>query len=387
MALPTGYTTRNLMRRRSQVLFTALGIAFTTAVLCGILSLRNGFEQLFRPLGAEEGGGLPEDRATSEGDSGIPRESARIIIKERPEILRDDQGNPLAAAECFLALYMEKMNGGLVNAPLRGIEEASLKLHPTPPRLLEGRWPDWGSDEVVVGRPLVSRLKNCSLGDTLTLNTTPFAVVGVYEFDNSQGSEIWGPVERMLEALDRPVYNRVIARVHPDLDFAMATEQLEEDPRLSFSITRQSEYLAAQTTGLSTSLLLLSIFLTIIMGSAAVIGTMNTMLATVASRTHEIGILLAIGYSRIEVFLAFLLESAQVGLIGGMIGLLMVAPFHGIETGAANFNTFTDISFSFQLSPTIALTSVLLSFLLGLIGGAIPAWIAANRSVVDAIRR
>ncbi|MBT5737623.1 MAG: ABC transporter permease [Planctomycetes bacterium] len=387
MALPTGYTTRNLMRRRSQVLFTALGIAFTTAVLCGILSLRNGFEQLFRPLGAEEVAVYLRIGATSEGDSGIPRESARIIIKERPEILRDDQGNPLAAAECFLALYMEKMNGGLVNAPLRGIEEASLKLHPTPPRLLEGRWPDWGSDEVVVGRPLVSRLKNCSLGDTLTLNTTPFAVVGVYEFDNSQGSEIWGPVERMLEALDRPVYNRVIARVHPDLDFAMATEQLEEDPRLSFSITRQSEYLAAQTTGLSTSLLLLSIFLTIIMGSAAVIGTMNTMLATVASRTHEIGILLAIGYSRIEVFLAFLLESAQVGLIGGMIGLLMVAPFHGIETGAANFNTFTDISFSFQLSPTIALTSVLLSFLLGLIGGAIPAWIAANRSVVDAIRR
>jgi ABC-type antimicrobial peptide transport system permease subunit len=387
MALPTGYTTRNLLRRRSQVLFTALGIAFTTAVLCGILSLRNGFEQLFRPLGAEEVAVYLRIGATSEGDSGIPRESARIIIKERPEILRDAQGNPLAAAECFLALYMEKMNGGLVNAPLRGIEEASLKLHPTPPRLLEGRWPDWGSDEVVVGRPLVARLKNCSLGDTLTLNTTPFAVVGVYEFDNSQGSEIWGPVERMLEALDRPVYNRVIARVPPDLDFAMATEQLEEDPRLSFSITRQSEYLAAQTTGLSTSLLVLSIFLTIIMGSAAVIGTMNTMLATVASRTHEIGILLAIGYSRTEVFLAFLLESAQVGLIGGMIGLLLVAPFHGIETGASNFNTFTDISFSFQLSPTIALTSVLLSFLLGLIGGAIPAWIAANRSVVDAIRR
>jgi len=387
MALPTGYTTRNLLRRRSQVLFTALGIAFTTAVLCGILSLRNGFEQLFRPLGAEEVAVYLRIGATSEGDSGIPRESARIIIKERPEILRDAQGNPLAAAECFLALYMEKMNGGLVNAPLRGIEEASLKLHPTPPRLLEGRWPDWGSDEVVVGRPLVARLKNSSLGDTLTLNTTPFAVVGVYEFDNSQGSEIWGPVERMLEALDRPVYNRVIARVPPDLDFAMATEQLEEDPRLSFSITRQSEYLAAQTTGLSTSLLVLSIFLTIIMGSAAVIGTMNTMLATVASRTHEIGILLAIGYSRTEVFLAFLLESAQVGLIGGMIGLLLVAPFHGIETGASNFNTFTDISFSFQLSPTIALTSVLLSFLLGLIGGAIPAWIAANRSVVDAIRR
>ena len=132
---------------------------------------------------------------------------------------------------------------------------------------------------------------------------------------------------------------------------------------------------------------MLSVFLTLIMGSAAVIGTMNTMLATVATRTHEIGILLAIGYSRIEVFLAFLLESAQVGLIGGAMGLLMVIPLHGVETGASNFNTFTDISFSFRLSPTIAITAVGLSFLLGIIGGAIPAWIAANRQVVDAIRR
>ncbi len=387
MALPTGYTTRNLLRRRKQVLFTALGIAFTTAVMCGVLSLRNGFQQLFEPLGADEVAVYLRVGATSEGESGIPRESARIIIKERPEIVRDEQGNPLAAAECFLAMYMEKLNGGMVNAPLRGIEQASLELHPDPPRLLEGRWPDWGADEVVVGRPLVNRMKNCALGDTLILNTTPFAVVGVYEFDSSQGSEIWGPVDRMLEALDRPVYSRVIARVGTDLDYEEATRQLEEDPRLNFSIIRQSEYLASQTTGLSTSLLVLSIFLTVIMGSAAVIGTMNTMLATVSARTHEIGILLALGFSRLEVFLSFLLESAQMGLAGGILGLLMVAPFHGVETGAANFNTFTDISFSFQLSPAIAISAFAVSFGLGLIGGAIPAWVASNRSVVDAIRR
>jgi ABC-type antimicrobial peptide transport system permease subunit len=134
-------------------------------------------------------------------------------------------------------------------------------------------------------------------------------------------------------------------------------------------------------------LLVLSIFLTVIMGSAAVIGTMNTMLATVATRTHEIGILLALGFSRLEVFLSFLLESAQMGLAGGILGLLMVAPFHGVETGAANFNTFTDISFSFQLSPAIAITAFAVSFGLGVLGGAIPAWVASNRSVVDAIRR
>ena len=387
MALPTGYTTRNLFRRRAQVAFTALGIALTTAVLCGVLSLRNGFEQLFQPLGADEVAVYLRPGSTSEGQSGIPREAARIIIKERPEILRDSEGRPMAAAECFLALYMEKLEGGLVNAPLRGIEPASLTLHPDPPRLLEGRWPNWETDEVVVGRPLVNRMKDCALGDTLKLNTTPFKVVGIYEFDNAQGSEIWGPVDRMLEALDRPAYSRVIARMNDGVDYSVINEELEEDPRLSFEISSQSEYLAKQTTGLSGALLGLSVFLTLIMGSAAVIGTMNTMLATVSARNHEIGILLAIGYSRAEIFLSFLLESAQVGLIGGLLGLCLVAPFHGIETGAANFNTFTDISFSFQLSPTIAVTALVLSFGLGLIGGAIPAWVASSRSAVDALRR
>ncbi|MDG2084397.1 MAG: ABC transporter permease [Planctomycetota bacterium] len=387
MALPTGYTTRNLVRRRSQVAFTALGIGLTTAVLCGVLSLRNGFEQLFKPLGADQVGIYLRPGSTSEGESGIPRESARIIIKERAEIKRDDEGRPLAAAECFLALYMEKIEGGLVNAPLRGIEAASLTLHPDPPRLLEGSWPNWDADEVVVGRPLVNRMKDCSLGDTLKLNTTPFKVVGVYEFDSAQGSEIWGPVDRMLEALDRPAYSRVIARMVDGVDFEQLNEELTEDPRLNFEISSQSSYLSKQTTGLSTALLYLSAFLTLIMGSAAVIGTMNTMLATVSARNHEIGILLAIGYSRKEIFLSFLLESAQVGLIGGLVGLGLVAPFHGIETGAANFNTFTDISFSFQLSPTIALTALGLSFILGVVGGAIPAWVASSRSAVDALRR
>ena len=109
--------------------------------------------------------------------------------------------------------------------------------HPDPPRLLEGRWPNWETDEVVVGRPLVNRMKDCALGDTLKLNTTPFKVVGIYEFDNAQGSEIWGPVDRMLEALDRPAYSRVIARMNDGVDYSVINEELEEDPRLSFEIS------------------------------------------------------------------------------------------------------------------------------------------------------
>ena len=41
--------------------------------------------------------------------------------------------------------------------------------------LIQGRWPRFGTDEVVVGRPLTTRMKDCRVGDTLMLNVTPFA--------------------------------------------------------------------------------------------------------------------------------------------------------------------------------------------------------------------
>jgi putative ABC transport system permease protein len=126
--------------------------------------------------------------------------------------------------------------------------------------------------------------------------------------------------------------------------------------------------------------------LSVIMGLAAVLGAMNTMLASVASRTHEIGVLLALGYRRGAIFLAFLIESAVIGLLGGLLGLLIALPFDGVETGLANWNTFTDVSFAFSLTPTLALQSFLLAFVLGVLGGALPALRASRLRPVEAFR-
>jgi ABC-type antimicrobial peptide transport system permease subunit len=110
------------------------------------------------------------------------------------------------------------------------------------------------------------------------------------------------------------------------------------------------------------------------------------MIAAVASRTHEIGVLKAIGYRPRQVFGAFLAESALIGLVGGGLGLLLVLPLHGVETGATNWNTFTDVSFSFTLSPQIAGLAFAIAFFLGLVGGALPALRAARMQPVDALR-
>ena len=64
----------------------------------------------------------------------------------------------------------------------------------------------------------------------------------------------------------------------------------------------------------------------------------------------------------------------------------MVLPFNGYETGAMNWNTFTDVSFAYRLTPSIITTSFGIAFVLGLLGGAIPAARAALLKPVEALR-
>ena len=101
MALPLRYSARNLIVRRASSLLTALGIAMTVAVFAGIFALREGFEQLYRPMGSQDRALYLRVGSTSEGESGLRRQTAEILMKERPEISRDASGRPLAAAEIF----------------------------------------------------------------------------------------------------------------------------------------------------------------------------------------------------------------------------------------------------------------------------------------------
>ena len=387
MKLPLVYTFRNVTVRRSSAMLTAFGIAMTVAVFAGVLSLNAGFEQLYKPRGDSNVAIYMRPGAASEGESAVPRDQTEILIKERPEIERDKDGQPLAAAELFLAVYMDKLDGGMTNTPLRGIRPASIALQGDRLKLVEGRWLNFGSNEIVVGKPLVTRMKNCRVGDTLHINMTPFQVVGVFEHPGAEGGEVWGDVDRFLDALDRTLFSRVVARLKPGTDIAALSKQLEHDERVPVQVMSETEYLSKQTEFSGEMLSFLAVLLSIIMGAAAVLGSINTMLASVAARTHEVGVLRAIGYSRFSIFFTFLFESALIGLIGGVLGLLIALPFNGLETGMANWNTFTDVSFAFRLTPELAAKSFILAFALGLIGGTLPALRAASLRPVDAFRQ
>jgi ABC-type lipoprotein release transport system permease subunit len=386
--VPWSYPLRNMIVRWQASLFSALGIAMTIAVLCGVFALRNGFAALHSQTALDDAVVYLRMGATSEGESGITVENVEAF-KTRPEVALDAKGAPLAAGESYLALFLEKEDaeGSLVNVPLRGVEAASFAIQGDLLRIVEGRNLTFGSDEIIVGRPLVGRIRGCRLGEDLVVNTTPFRVVGIFEHSGVYRGEIWGDVERMAAALERPVRQRVIAKVKPGTDIALLTKTLESDKRLPSQAQSEQSYFESQTSMLDGVLGILGNLLAGILGIAAVLGAANTMLAAVGARTHEVGVLRSLGFGRMAILLSFLVEAALIGLAGGLIGALIVLPLDGLQTGTMNWNTFTETAFSFRVDAKLLLTAITIAVTLGLVGGFIPAWRASRLEPVDAMRR
>ncbi|MDA1194142.1 MAG: ABC transporter permease [Planctomycetota bacterium] len=385
--VPFSYPLRSLAVRWQASLLSALGIAMSIAVLCGVFALRSGFQALHAETGAKDVVVYMRKGATSEGESGIPLDRVNTY-RVMPEVARDEQGQPLAAGESYLALFLAKADDlGLVNVPIRGVEPASLKIHGKAFRIVEGRALAFGSDEIVVGRPISRRIHNCQLGDTLLVNVTPFKVVGIFDHDGAYQSEIWGDVDRIAAALDRPMRQRVVARMAPGVDVAAHIARIADDKRIPSKAMTERDYFIAQMGFLGDVLVILGNLLGGILGIAAMLGAANTMLAAVGSRTREVGVLRSVGFGQTAILLAFLTEAAVIGLAGGLIGCLMVLPLDGIETGTMNWKTFTETAFAFRVDAPLLLTAIGVSVALGLVAGLVPAWRAAWLRPVEAMRR
>jgi putative ABC transport system permease protein len=76
-----------------------------------------------------------------------------------------------------------------------------------------------------------------------------------------------------------------------------------------------------------------------------------------------------------------------IGAAGGLLGCLLVLPLNGIQTGTTNWNTFTEVSFAFRVTPALLSRAVLVAVVLGLLGGAVPAWRASRLVPTAALRR
>ncbi|MBL9079399.1 MAG: ABC transporter permease [Planctomycetes bacterium] len=388
MALvPLQYNFRSLVVRKGNTLLTAFSIAATVAVLAGILSLQQGFSTMLQEQGRTDLVVMLRTGANAEGESAFDRDRAEVALKEIPEFATAASGAPLASAELYLAALLPRQDGTKTNVPLRGVQPMTFDIHGSDLRIVEGKRFAPGTDEVIIGKAIASRLANAKVGDVLQINVTPFRVAGIFESKGAYEGEIWADCDRMQAALKVGHWSRVIGVLRPDADSGALAARLETDKRIPAKVLTERAYLASQTGALTGMFVFLGVLLSTIMGIAAVFTGTNAMLAALAARTHEVGILLATGFRPFAIFVSFVVEAMMLGLTGGVVGVLLVLPLNGMQTGTTNFSTFTEVSFAFRTTPLAMVVAVVFSLALGLVGGALPALRAARMTPVQALRR
>ena len=386
MKIPLKYTVRNLGTRRLTTGITVLGIALVVFVFAAVLMMAYGVQKTLIATGSDENVLVARKAANGEISSIIDRETANIILT-LPHIAKTADGKPIASGEPVVVINLNKVDGGLSNVTVRGVSPQAFTLRPQV-RLKAGRMFQWGARELITGAAIEKHFAGSKIGDVVRFAGDNWTVVGLFDADGSGfDSEMWGDSDQLLDAFNRNAFSTLTFRLDRADAFNEFIAAFDKEQRLQqFEAKTEKRFFEEQSELMAGFIRILGIFITVIFSAGATIGAMITMYAAVANRTVEVGTLRALGFRRRSVLAAFLTESLLLSLIGGGVGLLFASTLQFFTISTLNFSSFSELAFSFALSPKIIVSSLLFALLMGLIGGFLPSVRAARLNIVNALR-
>jgi putative ABC transport system permease protein len=384
--IPFSYSIRNLKTRRLTTILTVSGMALVVFVFATILMLTEGLKKTLVETGSFDNVVIIRKSSASEVQSGVARDQASIVETD-PEVALGPDGTPVLAKEIVVLIGLPKTSTGKdSNVTIRGISEQSLVLRPQV-NLIKGRMPKAGSTEIATGSSIVKRFEGADMGDTLRFGTRDWRVVGVFDAGNTGfSSEIWADTDQLMQAFKRPVYSSVLFRLRDTTRFDALKSRIETDPRLTLEAKRETRYYLDQSEMMAKFLSVLGISLTIIFSLGAIIGAMITMYSSVANRTAEIGTMRALGFQKMNILGSFLIEALLLGLLGGVTGLFAASFLQFFTVSTLNFQTFSELAFSFTMTTGIVTKAMAFALIMGFVGGVLPASRAARMNIVEALR-
>ena len=389
----TATAIRTIPQRRGASLATVAGIAGVVAVLVAVLSIGEGFRAALRAAGSPENALVLRSGSDSEMMSVLLGDAVEIIAQApgiaRGAVAAGEAPVPLSSAELFVVVDVPKKSTGTpANVPLRGVQPAAFATRPDL-KITGGRVFEWGKNEVLVGEGALRQFRGLDIGSKLKWGQNEWTVVGTFSAKGALWeSELWTDA-RVLQ----PSYRRgnsfqtVSVRLESIDAFDKFKDALTKDPRLDVTVQRESEFFGNQGRSLQMIIRQLGVLLAVLMGIGAVFGALNTMYSAVAARTREIATLRAIGFGPGAVVVSVMAESMFLALVGGAFGAFLAwLFFDGYRTSTLNFDTFSQVTFAFDVTPGLLVAGVVFALVLGLAGGLFPAIRAARLPVTAALR-
>jgi putative ABC transport system permease protein len=375
-----------------------LGIIIGVAAVIAMVALGTGAQQAVNEQLENLGGNILSVRAGSHFFRGVSQTDTKLNLDDAAAIQRD-----VAAATAVVP-----ETSGQIPVKL-GNKNRTITVVGTTPNydrvqnyeLMYGRMftnaENQGKERlVVIGGDLPGALETAPemiIGENLLIKGTSFKIIGIFEPKGTVGfgnrdEYAWVPLNTAQSRLTgNKDLNSIGVQISPDVPMDVAIIDIERVMRREhqiipggkndFTLSDSKQFLSMQQEAAEIfSYLLAGIAgISLIVGG---IGIMNIMLVTVTERTREIGIRKALGATRTNILLQFLIEAMALCLVGGAIGIALGASVAMLMASLAGWST--------PLSVSAVLLAFGFSAGVGLIFGLLPARKAAGLDPIEALR-
>ena len=387
MKIPFKYTIKNFTSRKLTTFITIFGVALVVFVFTAVLMMAYGIQKTLIATGLPDNVLITRKAANGEISSLVDGET-QDVIRTLQHIASDKNGKQIISKEPVVVINLEKFGGGMSNVTVRGVSDVVFELRPQV-KIIEGKMFNFGLRELIVGSGVTGKFKGAAIGDEVKFAGDSWKIVGIFDSDGSGfDSEMWGDSGQLLNAFNRGnTISSMTLKLDDANNFKDFKKQFEFDKRLQqFEPKIEQKYFEEQSEFMAAFIRIIGIVITIIFSVGAMIGAAITMYAAVANRTVEVGTLRALGFKRRSILVVFLIESLVIAITGGLIGIFLASFLQFINISTLNFQSFSELAFSFSLSPSIILSSLIFAIIMGIIGGFFPSVRAARLKIVNALR-
>ncbi|MCI0339736.1 MAG: ABC transporter permease [Planctomycetales bacterium] len=381
--IPLRYSVRNLFRRKTRTVLTALGVSLGVFVGVGMLAVARSLRAAIARSG-DPGNVLVHSRTTDQMELSSLDAGLLEGLRALPGVRAGPDGTPLASPEIYA--------GTIVSLPglaaerlgvVRGVTAAAAPVHGRV--RVGGGWPSLRGNRALVGALAATKLGvppgSLAPGGRVRFEGTEWEVTGRFEAPGTTvESEIWVDLEDLRTAMKRQDLTHVVLAM---ADAAAARALVAEIPYRtdlkSVAARTEERYYAAYADSMRP----LSVFAALLAALVAAGGgfaALNTMSANVAMRVREIGTLRALGFSTGAVVASLAAEALVLSLASAAAGSGLVAAFRGLPLQMSMG------AFRLELDWELLGVGLGIGAAVGILGGVLPAWRGLARPIAEAVR-